>query len=113
MAGFLGLMIYMNQHRLTSDARDKVYSPLAMAVRFQKDADKPLPKPKYDNTVQQIYQDTAEYLLEASNSLGLLSLVDDRATRILLGLPSWTPDWSVHMSQEPLLMLDSHSATKN
>ncbi|MCJ1244866.1 hypothetical protein MMC30_002067 [Trapelia coarctata] len=113
VAGFLGITIHMNQHRLVGDAKDKVYSPLAMTVRFQSHADEPLPKPEYDRTVQQIYQGTAEYPLEHSNSLAVLSLVDERVTRTVPGLPSWTPDWSVEMSHEPLIMLDRHDATKN
>lgn len=75
---------------VSENARDKVYSQLGLG-----DADI---FPSYQISVAEVYTTAAEYILEHSSSLLLLTCVEGEEFQKVPGLPSWVPDWSVNKS---------------
>jgi hypothetical protein len=69
------------------DPRDKVYSQLKIG---QADI-----FPEYEATVAEVYITAAEYIIEHSESLLLLTCVEGEDFQTVHGLPTWVPDWSV------------------
>ncbi|KAJ9665973.1 hypothetical protein H2201_003884 [Coniosporium apollinis] len=67
-----------------------------------------LPVPDYEKPVERVYSDFATCMLECTQNLLLLSLVEDRSDRRSAGLatslPSWVPDLSIPLLPFPLLM---------
>jgi hypothetical protein len=73
---------------VSENIRDKVYSQLGLG-----DADL---FPSYMTSVAEVYTTAAEYILEHSESLLLLTYVEGEEFQQVPGLPSWVPDWSVN-----------------
>jgi hypothetical protein len=69
------------------DPRDKVYSQLKIgqAGIF----------PEYEATIAEVYIIAAEYIIEHSDSLLLLTCVEGEDFQTVPGLPTWVPDWSI------------------
>ncbi|KAI4205128.1 MAG: hypothetical protein LQ346_001525 [Caloplaca aetnensis] len=80
----------------STDPRDKVY---AMIGFFEGSDEKrrsySILSPDYTKSVGQIYLEATDFLLNDSEDLLVLSMVNDRRHRKLKGLPSWVPDFSV------------------
>lgn len=72
----------------SENLRDKVYSQLGLG-----DADI---FPSYTISVAETYAMAAEYILQHSKSLLLLTCVEGEEFQQVPGLPSWVPDWSVN-----------------
>jgi hypothetical protein len=75
---------------VSENIRDKVYSQLGLG-----DADL---FPSYQTSVSEVYTTAAEYILEHSKSLLLLTCVEGEDLQQVPGLPSWVPDWSVNQT---------------
>ena len=73
-----------------TNPRDKVYALRGIC----KDADNAALIPDYSKTVQQVYNETARYLLSESDPLRILGAAGIGSARSVEGLPSWVPDWS-------------------
>ncbi|EXJ66508.1 uncharacterized protein A1O5_10177 [Cladophialophora psammophila CBS 110553] len=99
------LRMLVDTHRYTSatDPRDKVYAFLSLSNRSQSPSSKPDQiKPDYQTPVRQVYTEAACTLIEGSQTLYMLSHVQDRSSTKVKGLPSWVPDYSVALSPYPL-----------
>jgi hypothetical protein len=83
---FVYALVFARSSRC-GDARDKVYSQLGLGG-----ADI---TPDYHATIAGVYITTAEYILNHSKSLLLLTCVEGKECQEVPGLPSWVPDWSV------------------
>lgn len=73
-----------------TNPRDKVYALRGIC----KDANNAALIPDYSKTVQQIYNETARYLLSEPDPLRILGAAGIGSARSVEGLPSWVPDWS-------------------
>jgi hypothetical protein len=71
----------------SENPRDKVYSQLGLGQANI--------SPDYHASISQVYITTAEYILDHSKSLLLLSCVEGAEFQQVPDLPSWVPDWSV------------------
>jgi hypothetical protein len=58
--------------------------------------------PDYNQSVQQVYTETARVLIGSYQSLSLLSHVEDPSLTRINGMPSWVPDLSVPLDPYPL-----------
>ncbi|KAI1103164.1 HET-domain-containing protein [Jackrogersella minutella] len=76
-----------------SNAHDKVFSLLSLA-RHQGHNHHTL-YPRYESSVSDVYTDVAKYILEVSDDLHVLAHAEGSEFRLVPGLPSWVPDWSV------------------
>jgi hypothetical protein len=83
-----------------SDPKDKVYAGLGIASRFLLPASRPLFRPDYSLSVQQVYTAAASYSVLNVPLLSMLSCVEDRSLRRLAGLPSWVLDFSTRKTGE-------------
>ncbi|KAK3617500.1 hypothetical protein LTR22_026718 [Elasticomyces elasticus] len=79
----------------TTEARDKVLVPLTLYKHSKTHAETTSIQVEYASDVSSLYAQLSAYLLYTSNSLVLLSLVDDMTLRKQQDLPSWCPDYSV------------------
>ncbi|KAK3353800.1 heterokaryon incompatibility protein-domain-containing protein [Lasiosphaeria hispida] len=80
--------------RLATDPRDKVYAIMRMARDFRdaSDAGPRLLRVDYSKPAEEVYFDTARFLVETGKTLEFLGHC--RLTKNLDSLPSWVPDWS-------------------
>jgi Heterokaryon incompatibility protein (HET) len=88
---------------LASDDRDKIYGILS----FVKDAIKLVPQPDYTCSTQQVYKSLVLSYINHYNRLDIL--VQASTNKKLIGLPSWTPDWSEEKRISRLNRRHSHS----
>lgn len=86
----LTYLLGISQLFTCSDPRDKVYAFLGLAEEgiLSEDA----LRPDYTIPVTEVYRRVAEYILTTTRSLEIWSV---GTTRMLCGLPTWVPDWSV------------------
>jgi hypothetical protein len=83
-----------------TDLRDKIYG-LYPLVEPQHE----LPSPDYSRPIDQIYRETAAYIIRTTGRLDVLGFAGAArhpATRHL-NLPSWVPDWHAHDRAKPLV----------
>ena len=83
-----------------ADARDKIYSILAIAGDYQPND----LRPDYSKPVSQIYTGLVRYLIERDECLDILGFCS--AKRNLNDLPSWVPDWTYKDVPASLLNLE-------
>jgi hypothetical protein len=83
-----------------ADARDKIYSILAIAGDYQPND----LRPDYSKPVSQIYTGLVRYLIERDKCLDILGFCS--AQRNLNDLPSWVPDWTYKDVPASLLNLE-------
>ncbi|KAI0842610.1 HET-domain-containing protein [Hypoxylon sp. FL0890] len=76
-----------------SNDHDKIYSVLGLANCPSNGRHNLYPD--YKRNVAELYTDFAEYLLEISDDLHLLAHAEGDEFRLVPGLPTWVPDWSV------------------
>ncbi|OTA84715.1 hypothetical protein M434DRAFT_377653 [Hypoxylon sp. CO27-5] len=76
-----------------SDNHDKVYSILGLANCSGYGRHNLYPD--YNRSIAELYTDFAEYLLDTSDDLHLLAHAEGDEFRLVSGLPTWVPDWSV------------------
>ena len=86
----------------SSDPRDKVFALLAIASKTN--ATLPVGvkiiEPDYRQPVADVYTAAAEFILQSTSRLKLLSQVQDPSLTCIQGLPSWIPDFSVALGRE-------------
>jgi hypothetical protein len=87
-----------------TDPRDKIFAFRDIASKADPAAfaDIDVLKPDYCSSVQQVYLETATFLLQSSGELALLSHVQDPSRTRISGLPSWVPDFSVELGRDCL-----------
>lgn len=116
------LVLMMGRGTDASNPRDNVYALLGLTKElintrqpstdgrgpFGQLALSQLPVPDYKKPVERVYSDFATCVLECTQNLLLLSLVEDRSDRRSAGLanslPSWVPDLSVPLLPFPMVM---------
>ncbi|KAH8658186.1 heterokaryon incompatibility protein-domain-containing protein [Xylariales sp. PMI_506] len=78
-----------------SDPRDKVYAFLGMSREEEEHtADRsPSALVDYSRSVEDVYMNTAKYIMAVTNNLNILSF---KTARTNISLPSWVPDLSAH-----------------
>lgn len=104
---FIVLVLGTGRGLLATDSRDHIYSRLGVVKSYINNCAageeaqlviNRLPIPDYRKSVETVYIEFAEWLLDISQDLLVLSLVEDRTCRapqLLNKLPSWVPDQSV------------------
>lgn len=86
-------VVRRNTMRDCSEPKDKIYGLLALGNDLV-DGDWPL-KPRYDQTVEEIYKQFVWWCIAKSGTLDVLSSKRDYRVRSKLSsLPSWVPDWA-------------------
>lgn len=86
------------RYRQTTDLRDKVYAVVGAINRLLPSgckADDFLVSYEDNMTTEKLYFIFACWVLSRVPQMTILSLVEDRSERRLMGLPSWVPDLSV------------------
>jgi hypothetical protein len=94
-------------HCNATDRRDMVFA-------FRGIADgRPVPRPNYGVSEEQLFVETAEALLCNGDSLDLLALcgIGNRDGELLPELPSWVPDLRTYSYNEPLVPCNSSDWT--
>ncbi|TEY54139.1 hypothetical protein BOTCAL_0242g00090 [Botryotinia calthae] len=93
-----------------SDPRDKVFGLLGLRCN----AEEVLPRlaklmlhVDYNKSLQQVYQDAAEYIILSQQDLEIC-YAQPLTAKNVQGLPSWVPDWSVRMGGAPTAFLTTH-----
>jgi hypothetical protein len=76
-----------------SDPRDRVYAAFGLSHYTAQELDI---TPDYTAAVQTVYTDAAKGYLSQTSDLDLLTYIGN--PNMLVGLPSWVPDWSVQRS---------------
>jgi hypothetical protein len=87
-----------------TDPRDKVYSLLGLAT----EQDRTALKPDYNKSIEQVFIDTATYILSA-DSVHINILAFNTNSRSP-NLPSWVSDWSLSTRRWPLWMPGAYNA---
>jgi hypothetical protein len=75
--------------QLCSDPRDKVYALLGVSIQY-KEHDLSI---TYASSVEQVYKNTAKYVIEGSGALDILLYARKKANTNPASVPSWVPDW--------------------
>ena len=93
-----------------SDPRDKVFGLLGLRCN----AEELLPRSAklmlqvdYHKSVQQVYQDAAEYIILNQQDLEIC-YAQPLTSKYVQGLPSWVPDWSVRVEGAPVAFPTTH-----
>lgn len=88
------LLLQQIRARSATDPRDKVYGIYGIVSKLCEEHDlvHPLLFPDYSQSVEDVLISNIRSLLSHSESLLILSSVEDRSARQLKGLPSWVPD---------------------
>jgi hypothetical protein len=73
-----------------SDPRDKVYAALGLGMSSRK----PPLMPDYNLTVQEMYTNTARYLINEDQDLRCWINCNRPSSKEVPNLPSWVPDWT-------------------
>ncbi|XMA14572.1 hypothetical protein WAI453_007363 [Rhynchosporium graminicola] len=90
------------QNSKCSDPRDKVFGVLGIG-RDSQEVDPRLRlmlQVDYKKSVQQVYQDAAEYIILSQQDLEIC-YAQPLTSKVVQGLPSWVPDWSFRMDEAP------------
>jgi ankyrin repeat protein len=90
--GFLLFNYAVNwlRHFKATNARDKVYAALGLGASIQN-----LPiVPDYNLTVQEVFTNTAKYMMENDKNLCCWDGCNRPSSKIIPNLPSWVPDWT-------------------
>ncbi|KAK5679927.1 hypothetical protein LTS10_007875 [Elasticomyces elasticus] len=111
----LVLLVTRVQVFKTTDARDKALVPLTLYRYSKKHAEHTNLPIEYASDVSSLYTQLSAYLLRTSNSLVLLSQVEDASMRQQPGLPSWCPDYTVSAYHPPLgdILLTGYDALRS
>ncbi|KAI0977567.1 heterokaryon incompatibility protein-domain-containing protein [Xylaria arbuscula] len=95
---------FMSRH--CSDPHDKVYGLLG----FANTEEAAFISPDYSKSVGQLYQEVSLALMQHTGNLDILSMRYPRPVNLAASragsLPSWVPDWSVHLDHSVLHDID-------
>jgi len=110
---FTANLLFRVQHRQASEARDKVFAPLALARMTTKDQRlaNSLPLPDYSSSVERVYTQVTSFIISQLGNPSILSFVH-RSRSGTAGLPSWVPDYNSPTTGRSLSELN-HNATKS
>jgi len=108
---FLKWLLDTCRMRECSFAVDKVYAVLGIASIFVPAGQVSPFKVDPTATTAQVYAGICKLILENTNSLNILSMVEDKRYRRVLDLPSWVPDFSTASTSTQLANLPSFDAT--
>jgi hypothetical protein len=92
----LSRVLHLNQLRGAADARDRIFSLLALA---QSNRGEPYPV-DYRLTAAEVFTQYARRMIQEDNHLAILS--DCERVNRSRNLPSWAPDWSKSPATKPL-----------
>jgi hypothetical protein len=97
-------LLRFHRYCKASDPRDMIYALLGIARRDAKPFTTHigLLNPDYRIPVQQLYTRTARCLLQSYGDLRFLCEKEPQARTRIDGLPSWVPDYSVHLQVDPI-----------
>lgn len=95
----------------TTDDRDRVYAPLALASQICKSAPELQFTPNYEKTVETTFYDVAVFILRQMPTLSFLSLCKPAHINQPRTLPSWVPDLRARSAQKPISWLTNCNAT--
>lgn len=86
-----------------SDARDRIFATLRLAVIQQTSIQPPVAD--YSLTVQEVYTNAARYFIDVYKGPELWGVGNRHSTKTIPGLPSWAPDFTRRwdMQENPLL----------
>ncbi|KUJ24386.1 uncharacterized protein LY89DRAFT_713249 [Mollisia scopiformis] len=104
---YLQRLLYTTRPYSATDARDKIFGLLGIAQTVLP-VGMPLPiQPDYSehSTAVSVYTSVSSMLLEKVSRSQNLSFVEDPGSRIIQGLPSWVPDYSVTLITAPLTLI--------
>lgn len=93
----LEIILSRSRGYFATERNDKIYALLAISKdSFLKDqfGHRPL-LPDYERNPDETYVLVSRLILENSNNLLLLSMVEDASLCSMKNVPSWAPDWSV------------------
>jgi hypothetical protein len=108
---FLKWLLDTCRMRDCSIAVDKVYAVLGIASVFVPAGQVCPFKVDPTATAAQVYIGICKLILENTNSLDILSMVEDKRYRRVLDLPSWVPDFSTTSTSTQLANLPGFDAT--
>ena len=109
---FYRVLQHLIQVSRTSNAtlpQDKLFAPVALTLHLFSGVVEPdFFAISYRETVEEAYTRASGLIIQHTQSLSLLTQVEDRSFRQVSGLPSWVPDFSAHFVQ-PLDLLHRNS----
>ncbi|KAI1153198.1 heterokaryon incompatibility protein-domain-containing protein [Nemania diffusa] len=104
MPSFLDVMSMAGQSKST-DPRDRIYGVLAITAEFQPNSEHTI-YPNYTLPVHIIYINATSHVAIQHKHLGFLDLVCQNHRKVIMGLPSWCPDYT--NIESSLFPLGSH-----
>jgi hypothetical protein len=107
---FLKWLLTTCRLRDSSFAVDKVYAVLGMASIFVPTGQVSAFKVDPTATTEEVYTWICKLILENTNRLDILSMVEDKRYRRVVNLPSWVPDFSTTSTNTQLADLPSFDA---
>jgi hypothetical protein len=102
----LSVGVQMARGMGATDARDRVYALLGgINLLLSRTAGIQPIVPSYDttNTVEKVFAEFTIRTIQAENSLGVLSYINDETLRKIAGLPSWALDLTMSMNPHKML----------
>jgi Heterokaryon incompatibility protein (HET) len=99
----------------STEPRDKIYALCGLLPKHGPWAQRNIQNivPDYNKPVEQVYMDAAWFQIAWMNSLDILGHVQDLAATRVDNLPSWVPDYSVHLFPNPVSSLWINRSTYN
>jgi hypothetical protein len=99
----------------STEPRDKIYALYGLLPKNAPWAQRNVQHivPDYNKPVKQVYMEAAWFQLACMNSLGFLGDVQDLAATRMKNLPSWVPDYSVHLFPNTVSRLWINRSTCN
>ncbi|KAG8159788.1 hypothetical protein KVR01_010425 [Diaporthe batatas] len=119
------VLLQLTRRFMASDCRDKIYGILGIPTTdSDPDAGEPFLQPDYTKTPSEVYIDCASAIIQRTQSLRLLSLVQHwnlrgrtadilkriEADATIVNVPSWVPRWHQHSTR---IIGPYHEATNN
>jgi Heterokaryon incompatibility protein (HET) len=96
-------------HFNATDPRDKIFALLGLAT----DAEDAVLNPDYNASVEEVYTNTALYLLQRDASILILHSSGIGRPRKYKDLPSWVPRWDYSIMEDPIIFGSRQSMKYN
>jgi Heterokaryon incompatibility protein (HET) len=98
-----------------TDPKDKIFAVGGITVYGTASGVKTVTEafpPDYGRTVQETFMRATHIVANDSENLDLLHFVEDKSTRVVQGLPSWVPDYTVYADFLVAALHPSYDAAK-
>lgn len=102
----LQLLLLLTRDLQATDPRDKTFGLLGLATDCQTPRPSEL-QPDYHKTTASLYSDATKYMIQSSQSLGVLSQIGyivpykESVENAQDSYPSWVPRWELALPQDP------------